>query len=235
MNLDRELQATKSLAAQCREIATATMREGIFQAALKVIRERGFEGLTMERLAEVAGVAKGSIYNYFATKQSLMEFIFDRVVSPAIERAKQVAASVAGPVEKLRDILREWANHFACYRGVFEIMFADPVIRHFCADARRSKYSEGVAIFQTVIQEGIDQGIFRPVDPQLVAEVLVGALVLPVERDLESGRIRSPDEWANKLVDLLVRGLAGRELVPTDHQRSAPHCESLPQSEVPSA
>ncbi|MCS7237608.1 MAG: TetR/AcrR family transcriptional regulator [Thermoguttaceae bacterium] len=212
MSFERETQGGKSLAAQCREIATAAMREGIFQAALKVIRERGFEGLTMDRLAEVAGVAKGSIYNYFATKQSLMEFIFERVVGPALERARQVAASALSPVEKLRGILREWANHFASYRGVFEIMFADPVIRHFCADARRGKYSEGVAIFQSVFQEGVQQGLFRPIDPHLVAEVLVGALVLPVERDLESGRVRSPEEWADNLLDMLLWGLAGKAI-----------------------
>lgn len=209
---EREYFGSKSLAAQCREIATAAMKEGIFQAALQVIRERGFDGLTMDRVAEVAGVAKGSIYHYFATKQALMEFIFERVVSPALDRAKEVALSALSPVEKLRAILVEWFTHFSAYRGIFETIFADPTIRHFCSDARRSKYSDGIAIFETVIREGMEQGIFRVVHPQVAAEVMVGALVLPVERDLESGRTRSTEAWAEKLLDLLLWGLASPEL-----------------------
>lgn len=208
----RDNAVAKSLAAQCRELATAAMKEGIFQAALRVIKEWGFDGLTMDRVAEVAGVAKGSIYHYFATKQALMEFIFERVVTPALERAREVAASALSPVDKLRGILLEWFNHFSAYRGIFETMFADPTIRHFCSDARRGKYAEGIAIFERVFSEGVEQGLFRQIDPQMAAEVVLGALILPVERDLESGRTRSAEAWTEKLLDLLLWGVASPEV-----------------------
>jgi AcrR family transcriptional regulator len=198
----------KSLAAQCRELASAAMREGIFQAALRVVRENGFEGLTMDRVAEIAGVAKGSLYNYFPTKQALLQFIFDRVVSPAIERARAVVASSVSPVEKLRGVLREWFDHFGEYRGVFETIFADKTVRQFCADARRTKYGEGLALLEAVFREGIEQGVFRGIDPQVASEIVLGALILPVERDLDSGQRRSALEWVEKFLDVILWGVS---------------------------
>jgi AcrR family transcriptional regulator len=183
------------------------MREGIFRAALEVVRERGFEGLTMDRVAEVAGVAKGSLYNYFPTKQALLELIFERVVTPAIEKAREVARAPLSPVEKLRNLLKSWFDHFSAYRGIFETIFADPTVRQFCADARRTRYEEGLSILEEIFQEGISTGLFRNLDSQLAAEVVLGALILPIERDLEQGKSRQADSWIEKFLDLLLGGV----------------------------
>jgi len=198
----------KSLAAQCRELASAAMREGIFQAALQVVREAGFEGLTMDRVAEIAGVAKGSLYNYFPTKQALLEFIFERVVTPAIDRVRAVVSSSLSPIEKLRSVLQLWFEHFGEYRGVFETIFADKTVRQFCSDARRTKYGEGLALLEAIFREGIERGVFRAIDPQVASEVVLGALILPIERDLDSGQRRSAIEWVEKFLDLILWGLS---------------------------
>ncbi len=58
------------------------MKEGIYEAAVAVLIRDGLEATTMERVAEEAGVAKGSLYNYFENKTDLLEFVHERTIEP---------------------------------------------------------------------------------------------------------------------------------------------------------
>ena len=48
-------------------------REALLAAAMRVFGERGFEGATMERIADEADVAKGTTYLYYRSKQSIYD------------------------------------------------------------------------------------------------------------------------------------------------------------------
>ena len=61
-----------------KEMVASLMKDGIYKAAVEVVMEHGADGLTMDRVAETAGVAKGSLYNYFQNKRELIEFIHER-------------------------------------------------------------------------------------------------------------------------------------------------------------
>src|SRR5439155_25422924 len=50
----------------------AATKEGIMDAALAVFHERGYEGTTIPAIAERAGVAQGTLYNYFPSKEKLL-------------------------------------------------------------------------------------------------------------------------------------------------------------------
>jgi len=50
----------------------AATKEGIMDAALAVFHERGYQGTTIPAIAERAGVAQGTLYNYFTSKEKLL-------------------------------------------------------------------------------------------------------------------------------------------------------------------
>ena len=79
------------------------MQEGILSAATAVLGEVGFQALTMERVARAAGVAKGTLYNYFKDKDDLVgqviEFAFAGLVEQ-VETAMRAGASVRGTDRK---------------------------------------------------------------------------------------------------------------------------------------
>src|SRR5437868_7079527 len=50
----------------------AATKEGIMEAALSVFHERGYEGTTIPAIASRAGVAQGTLYNYFPSKEKLL-------------------------------------------------------------------------------------------------------------------------------------------------------------------
>lgn len=87
-----------------RERKKRDTRRRIVQTALRVFAERGFEDATVDEIAEAADVAKGTIYNYFPTKEAMLfELLVE--VEAAVQRAVPRFAEAEGPLER---ILEEW-------------------------------------------------------------------------------------------------------------------------------
>ncbi len=61
------------------------MRDAVYEGAVAVLTQYGLNGTTMDRVAEAAGMAKGSLYNRFRSKRDLLEFVHERAVAPMRE------------------------------------------------------------------------------------------------------------------------------------------------------
>jgi AcrR family transcriptional regulator len=92
-------------------MAEEMMHDAICEAATAVLAQVGFAALTMERVAEAAGVSKGTLYNYFQDRDALMLAVIKATFAPLdaeIDEAFTAATDVAGVlVEAVRTILVE--------------------------------------------------------------------------------------------------------------------------------
>ncbi|HPP52316.1 MAG TPA: TetR/AcrR family transcriptional regulator [Thermoguttaceae bacterium] len=199
-----------NLAERCRELAASAMKDGIANAALEVLRQYGYEGLTIERVADGAGISKGSVYNYFQNKQELIRFVFDRIVEPAIQATEQIMAQATGALEKLEALLRMMLDHFSQQRSLFDFLFHDPAVRELCMASRRAKNDLATSRFETILQQGIEEGLFRPLETRAAAEMLFGAVIFLIERQLELGERRPTDEMVRHLLDVFLRGIEAK-------------------------
>ena len=85
--------AAKSAAGRKRTVAPEERRAAILAAALDEFTARGFEGARLDDVAQRAGVAKGTIYLYFADKETLFQELVRSMVHP-----------VLGTLEKMREV-----------------------------------------------------------------------------------------------------------------------------------
>src|SRR2546423_2547510 len=81
-------------------------RDAILRAAIDVFAERGFFNAQVADVARAAGVAAGTVYLYFRSKDDLLVSIFDRTMREWIEEGRAAVASIKDPVERLRAIAR---------------------------------------------------------------------------------------------------------------------------------
>src|SRR5436190_15190588 len=84
--------------------APAPKRELILRAAIDVFARNGFFGAQVADVARTAGVAAGTVYLYFRSKDDLLVSIFERVMSEAIAEGRAALAGIADPLERLRRI-----------------------------------------------------------------------------------------------------------------------------------
>lgn len=196
-----------SLAERCREFAASAMKDGIGQAALEVLQERGYDALTIDRVADKAGISKGCVYNYFRNKQDLITYVFERIIAPAEEQARRIIAESCGALKKLESLVRMWFEYFAQHRSLFDFLFRDPAVRQLCYDSQRAKDSQALADFGGILQQGIAEGVFRPHDSTTVAEMMIGAIQFVIERQLESGEQRPSERMAQQILHVFLNGI----------------------------
>ncbi|MBN2216776.1 MAG: TetR/AcrR family transcriptional regulator [Pirellulales bacterium] len=195
------------LAERRKEMMNSLMRDSVYAAAVEILTNQGVDGLTMDRVAETAGVAKGSLYNYFASKRDLINFIYGKTMEPTTLIFDEAMANHGSASEKLEGILRRWFEYFATNRGIFDFLFKNSRISDVAEEYKQSCRTKGIADLTVIFEQGIAEGTFRPVNALRAAEVLLGAVIVSTEQQLSTDEHRPAEEWTNTLLDLLLNGL----------------------------
>ncbi|MEN6494039.1 MAG: TetR/AcrR family transcriptional regulator [Thermoguttaceae bacterium] len=150
------------------------MKESLFEATVAVLGEHGVDGMTMERVATAAGMAKGSVYNYFGSKRDLLEFVYTKVIDPIFQRLLETVASERPASEKLAIHLRDLLEHVAKHSQVFKLLFEDDTAHGLLQSSERRTREAGCQQLAEIFRQGIAEGIFRPADPLVLAHLFFG-------------------------------------------------------------
>src|SRR4051795_12566122 len=81
-------------------------RDAILRAAIDVFAERGYFNAQVADVARAAGVAAGTVYLYFKSKDDLLVSIFERSMRDGLDAGKCAVADLHDPSERLRRLAR---------------------------------------------------------------------------------------------------------------------------------
>lgn len=91
-------------------------RREVVATAARLFAERGYDGTSMSELTEATGLAAGGLYHYIEGKDDLLIAICDELLEPLLERAREIVAAEAPPVEQLRELVGAWVAHVVEHR-----------------------------------------------------------------------------------------------------------------------
>ncbi len=111
-----------SLKKRPKQARSQVMVETLLQATTRILRREGRESLTTNRIAEVAGVSVGSLYQYFPNKESLVDALRQRYEAQFLER--MIRALGSGASLPLREAVQEFA------RFIIDIHREDPQLHN---------------------------------------------------------------------------------------------------------
>src|SRR3954463_12661738 len=97
-------------------------RESIQQAVIRLMCREGLKSVTMERVAQEVGIAKGTVYLHFPDKHSLLESVKDASLEPLMEKIDEIYRGDAAPDRKLRAYSQRYLNYFDERRDLFRIL-----------------------------------------------------------------------------------------------------------------
>lgn len=148
----------------------------IFQAAIDVFSEKGFDKATMDDIAARANVAKGTIYYHFKSKEELFLFLVEEGVELLHEGVESKIAPEMTPSEKMELILREQIRFFGENRDFCLIMLREA----WGGEERQLEFRKLIrsymAFIGEVIVEGIESGDFEVVNPEYAAAGIFGMM-----------------------------------------------------------
>ena len=187
----------------------------IIEAAAQIFAQKGYARASVADIALKAGIGKGTIYEYFKSKEDLFFAVFEWFIwqtdavakvrisalgGTAAERLKALSDSVMGMWEEIEDAFILTMEFWAAS--------SSSQLRDRIKKAFRNLYKEFRATVVALIKDGIDRGEFRPdVKPEPVAAAMVGtwdALFLQAwfEENFD------PAATAEAFIEVLLRGLA---------------------------
>ncbi len=189
----------------------------LIEAALQAFAENGFAGSKMEDIAERAGVAKGTVYLYFETKDALFEAVVREKISPLFERLDLMTDSVPGSTAELLTavidrIYAELIDHPA-RRVVMKILIAEGSrFPQLTAFYHHEVLSKGKQILRRVVQRGIDSGEFRDTPVLAHPEVIMGPAILAAvwKMTFEQTSPLDIEVFMKAHLDIILHGLLGR-------------------------
>lgn len=186
-------------------------RQRILEAALDLFAQQGFERTSTRQIAQAAGVAEGTIFNYFSTKRDLLIAAMAQTVDEYFVQE----LSALGQVDAL-EVLRE------NFRARLALGLARPerirfILSEILMSAEmRHAYFEVVALrlithLEPLLQQRITEGYVRPCNVRIVASAVVGAiLAFLLVAALDEDRHLLPysvDEISDELARLFLYGL----------------------------
>ncbi|HEX6865212.1 MAG TPA: TetR/AcrR family transcriptional regulator [Thermoanaerobaculia bacterium] len=181
----------------------------ILEAASRVFRARGLHAAGMRDIAAELGMAVGNLYYYFRDKEDLLAFVQESALSRLLETAARVRALDLPADGRLRLLLEE---HVV---GLNDPEEGTPgSLAHLEVEAlgeerragvlaRRDEYEQ---ILRTLIEEGMDQGMFRRADPKVASLALLGSVNWTVKWFRPEGGM-SAREIGRQIAEMMVRSL----------------------------
>jgi AcrR family transcriptional regulator len=173
MNLLAEPGAAAS---RPRERRKAQRPSELLAAALGLFVRKGFAATRVEEVAAQAGVSKGTVYLYYASKQQLLREVVAQFLSADLAfihaRVQRHAGSAAALVA---DVLAPWWQelHDKPAAGLFKVVVAeargDPELAAFCSRAIIEPIEQ---LFAVVLCKGMASGEFRPVDVAATVQLM---------------------------------------------------------------
>ena len=163
-----------------RENPVKELREKqIKEAALKLFSDKGFHTTTITQIAEAAGLGKGTIYWYWKSKEELAFSLVEDMLSAfldLIEKAKDEEGYFFAKLEKL---VQDVADLYIEEKEHCRLLWKFRADRHYIFDPDYTRkvtayYDRLREALTGLIQQGIDGGELKDVDPRFMAFMLLG-------------------------------------------------------------
>ncbi|MFE9630407.1 TetR/AcrR family transcriptional regulator [Streptomyces sp. NBC_00190] len=186
-------------------------RQKLYEAAVTLIAEQGFSATTVEEIAERAGVAKGTVYYNFASKNELFEELLRHGVglltASLRTAAEETEARGGSRVEALDAMIRAGLVFIDRYPAFTQLYVAELWRTNRAWQSTLMVVrQEAVAVVETVLREGVERGeLSAEIDVPLTAAAMVG-MVLVAALDWQSFQSERSLDDVHSALSLLLRG-----------------------------
>ncbi len=184
-------------------------RERILEAAQSVFARKGYYLSKIEEIAELAGVGKGTVYEYFASQEELYKEMFKVILNRYTEYVMVEVTPEMTVKEWVRRLLEMHLRYMLENRQHMPTDFGDlggmdTEILGWMYDMRKKSVERLVPVFQ----KGIERGELKDIDPELGANLLIGMMrgvTLPLMVEGDCGK---PSQVAEAMTEILFHGIA---------------------------
>ena len=209
--------------------ATTDRRVEILKSAAAAFRRRGYHGASVDEIASALAMTKGNLYYYFRNKEDILYACHDYSLNLILGVMDEIRKQEISPDEKLRRLIAAFVHliidELHSTALTLDLQALSPTLLKKVI-LRRDRFDRGL---RAIIQEGIQEGLFAPMDTKLVAFAIMGA-VNWIPKWFDPQGPASSDQVGQTFADYLLAGLRSGDVAVASRRGSRSH----PAFSVPS-
>jgi AcrR family transcriptional regulator len=185
-------------------------RHEIFHQVVPIVLKKGFHETSMHEIASAAGLGKSTLYDYFRTKDEILVYFFEDQLNDLTEEAQKIAMQNCSADVRLRKIMEAYVDSLQANKSLFMKLTLESqrlrVESQKQIQKSRHAYQD---MIRALIEEGIREGVFRPVNPLLAARLLLGSIGPVIYGSRLTG---TPQEMLKETLDIFFKGIETKNL-----------------------
>jgi TetR/AcrR family fatty acid metabolism transcriptional regulator len=181
----------------------------ILDAAVEVIAERGYFNSPVSAIAARAGVADGTIYLYFKSKDDVLKAAIDTTFGRFHDAVQERFKTLEDPKQQLEFIARHHLESAKENRSMAILLQTEMrQSAKFIAEFSHHHLARYIQVVREVVRRGQQQGVFRrDVSDGVVAHCLFGAIDELLSSAVFTGRVYDARATAAQVVDVVLNGI----------------------------
>jgi AcrR family transcriptional regulator len=212
-------------------------RERILEAARRVAAHHGFDATRMEQIATEAGVSKGTLYNFFSSKEDLLVESVLHTYQTSIEVFPQVGDESAPALDRLQALIESLAGGFEAAsrelllaQQAWGVVLRAPEARERLRSALREIYAGWGREIELILAAGIEQGVFRAdIDRALASSTFIATF----DGLLHRAGFADPEQPGTCSTEGVRRSLEWLTRTLLERPQSDPSCSAPPNDAPP--
>lgn len=200
------------------EQTISTSKQAILDAAQELLARHGYAGLSMRELAIESGLAKATIYHYFQDKEEIFRQVLERDMRTVHEHVLSAIDKEEGCLAKLRAFVYTMFSLMHARQSIIMSVLRElGENKQLLRDVMCVHRQTHLGPLMTLIQQGVDEGVFRPVNIEYTTYSLLGMINAfvafkfyfrdPSDADLGSNSTMISEDVAEHTVQLILEGL----------------------------
>ncbi|NME82280.1 TetR/AcrR family transcriptional regulator [Clostridium sp. SM-530-WT-3G] len=148
----------------------------IFESAIKIFSESGYRGATMDDIAANAGLAKGTLYYHFVSKEEIFNFIVEEGIQILQNQVMDIQKQDINPIDKLIKISRTQLSFFYGYTDFFKVVMSQLWGHEKRQDELREKIRNYIKEIEVNIKKAMEMNEIEQGDSEFMSYEFFGTL-----------------------------------------------------------
>lgn len=179
----------------------------IFNTAIKVFSEKGYDNASIEEITAIAGVAKGSLYYHFSKKEDIFDMLVEEGIKLLKNNVELKTRDCATSLDKIKAIILIQIKVTVKYEEFMNVIFSQ-----LWGETEKNKKCkkavfEYIRIIEKIVNEGIENGEFYDGNVEAISSGIFGVTSSSLIYRLKMNREVDVQKVYEGFIDTVVRGL----------------------------
>lgn len=180
----------------------------IFNTAIKLFAEKGYDSTNIEEITAVAGVAKGTLYYHFSKKEDIFDMMLEEGMKLLKNNIELKTKDCVTNLEKIKAVILIQIKVIVAYENFLSVIFSEMWGEESRSKKCKKAVFDYIGVLEKIIEDGIKNGEFYNGDVQALAAGVFGVTCSSLIYRIKNNREVSVQEIYEGFIDTVVRGIS---------------------------